>query len=67
MTTGRSGPSDTSEAVEALLVEAHRRMTPLRVQGARLDRGYLERGARELGVEGLLAEALAEARIEPPR
>lgn len=28
MTTGRSGPSDTSEAVEALLVEAHRRMTP---------------------------------------
>jgi hypothetical protein len=39
----------------------------LRVQGARLDRGYLERGARELGLEGLLAEALVEARIDPPR
>jgi hypothetical protein len=39
----------------------------LRVQGARLDRVYLERGAQELGLEGLLAEALVEARIEPPR
>jgi hypothetical protein len=39
----------------------------LRVQGARLDRGYLERGARGLGLEVLLAEALAEARIDPPR
>jgi hypothetical protein len=28
VTGHRSGPSDTSEAVEALLVEAHRRMTP---------------------------------------
>jgi hypothetical protein len=28
VTRSRSGPSDTSDAVEALLVEAHRRMTP---------------------------------------
>jgi hypothetical protein len=39
----------------------------LRVQGPRLDFGYLERGAREMGLAALLAEALAEARIQPPR
>jgi hypothetical protein len=34
----------------------------LRVQGGRIDRRYLSQWAAKLGLEGLLAEALAEAR-----
>jgi hypothetical protein len=39
----------------------------LRVQGARLDRAYLDHAARALGVAELLGEALAEAGLDPAR